>query len=331
MTENHQHSRDRGLIEREAVAWFTRMNGRPSREDQRDFASWLHISPDHQDIYDEVRSLWSDLGSSPHLTDESCDPNLAGPLEKIRRHRKERRMTKAGGIIVGCLLVMVGGCWFWLERPNFLQDMQADFVSPRGERREIALDDGTRVLMDADSALDVRLSGTERRVRLLRGTAFFDVTHLGTPFIVEAQNGEARVLGTQFDVSMKEDRRVTVTLAKGSVEVGIAQRQAEAVLKPGETIGYGEAGLGPIREAVIEDEMAWHQGRFIFTNARLADVLAQIERYRDGRIVVLRSAFRELRVSGNINLDDTDKALAAVQSSVHFPMHSLGKVTVVGP
>lgn len=331
MTEHHQHSRNRALIEREAVAWFTRMNGRPSREDQRNFDSWLQTSPDHQDIYDEVRSLWSDLGSSPHLSDDSGDLNLQGPLERIRRYRNERRMTKAGGIVVGCLLAILGSCWFWLERPNFLQDMQADFVSPRGERREITLDDGSRVLMDADSALDVALASTERRVRLLRGTAFFEVTHLGTPFVVEAQNGEARVLGTEFDVSMKEDRRVTVTLARGRVAVGVVNQPAEATLKPGETIDYGETGLGPVREAVIEDEMAWHQGRFIFNNARLADVLAQIERYRDGRIVVLRSALGELRVSGNIALDDTDKALAAVQSSVHFPMYRLGKVTVVGP
>jgi transmembrane sensor len=195
----------------------------------------------------------------------------------------------------------------------------------------VTLSDGSRILLDADSALGIAISGHERRIRLLRGAAFFQVTHIGTPFVVEAANGEARVLGTEFDVSLKEDRAVTVTLARGSVEVGIIGNGRDVILKPGESVDYGSAGLSPVKQTVVEDEMAWHDGRFIFNNARLSDVLAQIERYRDGRIVILRSKLSDLRVSGNIGLDDTDKALAAVQSSVGFRLTSLGRLTVIGP
>lgn len=331
MTDHRQDERDAALIDREAIAWFIRMKGRPSRADRRNFRDWLTASSDHLDAYEEVGRLWLDMGPSAHLSGLAGEGDLAEPLEKIRRLRDERRLGTAGPVIAGCLAVLAAGCWLWLEKPNFLQDMQADFVSQRGERREIRLDDGSRVLMDADTALDVSLSGTERRIRLLRGTAFFEVVHLGTPFVVEAENGEARVLGTEFDVSVTKDRQVTVTLAKGSVQVAIAGRQKDTVLKSGESVQYGEGGLGPVRKAVIEDEMAWHQGRLIFNNARLADVLALIERYRNGRIVVIRPSLKDFRVSGNIALDDTDRALAAIQSSVGFSLYSLGKVTIVGP
>ncbi|NEI72148.1 DUF4880 domain-containing protein [Rhizobium lusitanum] len=331
MADDRQHLRDQSLIEREAIAWFTRMNGKPSRQEQSDFQRWLEVSPDHRRVYDEVCGMWQDLGSTAWLAKAGADPDLSVPLEKIRRLRDGRKVGKIGPIVVGCLAFLVAGCWFWLERPTLLQDMQADFVSPRGERRQITLDDGSRVLLDADTAIDVVLSGPERRVRLLRGTAFFSVVHTGKPFVVEAQNGEARVLGTEFDVAMKEDRQVSVTLARGSVEVGISGDTQDVLLKPGESVDYGESGIGQVQEAVIQDEMAWHEGRFVFNNARLSNVLAQIGRYRDGRIVVIGSAIGDLRVSGNITLDDTDKALAAVQSSVGFQMHSFGKLTVVGP
>ncbi|AYD04193.1 FecR family protein [Neorhizobium sp. NCHU2750] len=331
MTEHQQQTSNAKLIEREAIAWFTRMNGKPSVQDRRDFQAWLQTSADHRSVYEDVCRLWATTDTPAKLAEIDDHPDLAEPLEKIHRLRTERQGNKTGPIIVGCLAILVAGIWIWLERPNLLQDMRADFVSPRGERREITLQDGSHVLMDADSALSISMSGTERRVRLLRGTAFFEVTHVGTPFTVEAQHGAARVLGTEFDVSMKEDREVTVTLAKGSVAVGIDGMSQKVVLSPGESVDYGDDGLGSVRKAILDDEMAWHNGRFIFNNARLADVLAQIERYRAGRIVVVGHGLGELRVSGNIALDNTDKALAAVQSSVGFRMHSLGKLTIVGP
>lgn len=328
MTDDRQISPEKARIEREAIAWFTRMNGKPSRQDRRDFQGWLDASALHKAAFEDIGGLWSNLGASDP---SGADSDLALPLEKIRRLRERRAGGKTGAAIAGCLVLLLAGSWTWLERPHLLQDMQADFVSPRGDRRDLVLSDGSHVLLDADSALDVNISANERRVKLLRGTAFFQISHTGAPFVVEAAGGEAKVLGTEFDVSLKEDRQVTVTLARGSVKVGMIGAGQDVILKPGESVDYGSAGLSPVKQALVEDEMAWHDGRFIFTNARLADVLAQIERYRTGRIVLLGSNLGELRVSGNIALDNTDKALAAVQSTVGFRLNSFGRLTVVGP
>jgi transmembrane sensor len=328
--DNRQISPDEARIEREAIAWFTRMNGKPSRQDNRDFHDWINASPLHQQAFEDVGGLWSELGASGPARG-TADGDLALPLEKIRQLREERARGKAGAFVTGCLVLLLAGSWAWLEQPHLLQDMQADLVSPRGDRREFALSDGSHVLLDADSALDVAISASERRVKLLRGNAFFRISHTGAPFIVEAAGGEAKVLGTEFDVSLKEDRQVTVTLAEGSLQVGMIGAGQDVILKPGESVDYGSAGLSPIKQAIIEDEMAWHDGRYIFTNARLADVLAQVARYRTGRIVLLGSSIAEFRVSGNIALHDTDKALAALQSSVGFRLNSFGRVTVVSP
>ncbi|NGO65943.1 FecR family protein [Rhizobium daejeonense] len=330
MTDQKQTSADTTRIEREAIAWFTRMNGKPSHQDRRDFEDWLDAAPEHRTAFEGVEGLWSDLGASMQVGGRVED-SLALPLEKISRLRERRAGLKASAVIVSCLALLIAGTWTLLERPHLLQDMRADVVSPRGDRKALTLSDGSHVLLDADSALDVRVSGSERRVRLLRGTAFFQITHTGTPFVVEAAGGEVRVLGTEFDVSLKEDRQVTVTLAKGSIQVAMIGSSKDVVLKPGESVDYGTGGLSLVKQAVIEDEMAWHNGRFIFNNARLADVLAQIGRYRAGRIVILGLRLGELRVSGNIELDETDKALAAVQSTVGFRLNSFGRLTIIGP
>lgn len=322
-------------VEKEAVAWFTRMNGRPSAADRQDFATWLAAAPAHADAYADVRAFWDQLGPlSGQMPDALPEPEtgaLAGPLARIDAIRRKRRMGKtASGIALGLAALLLGG-WLWLDHPHLLQDLSADYVAPRGQMRSVDLADGSTVLLDADSAIDVKLSLKARRVSLLRGTAFFHVKPGPVPFIVEARNGEARVLGTTFEVAAHESEGVTVTLASGSLKVDLTDRPQDVLLKPGESVDYGAAGLGPLRQVDVEEAMAWRTGRYIFTNVRLADVLERIGRYRDGRIVLLSSTLGHMRVSGNISLRDTDAALAAVRSTVGFPLHSLGKVTVIGP
>ncbi|MGK6314133.1 FecR family protein [Neorhizobium sp. DT-125] len=329
MTENHPDQRDPLVIEKEAIAWFTRMNGKPSATDRLDFRAWLEASPQNLAAFNEVGALWHGLAPSIHMASNGTDDDLAEPLQKIQRLRASKKRSATGPVAASCLALLVAGCWLWLERPNFLQDLSADFVSARGERRDIRLEDGSRILMDADTAMDVDMSAGQRRVRLLRGTAFFDVARNEETFIVQTENGEIRVLGTQFDVAMRQNGKVTVTLAAGSVEVRAVEQAQNLVIKPGETVDYDVNGIAAAQPIAVEDEMAWHEGRFIFNNARLADVLAQIERYRDGRIVILGSSLAERRVSGNIPLGDTDQALKAVQASVGFQLNGFGKLTVV--
>lgn len=330
MTSGTPASPDEALIEKQAVAWFTRMNGKPSPSDKQDFARWLATSEAHARIYRDVEALWSDLGPLADTLAGRESPGLAGPMERIRELRRKRGLGRVGAGIALCLALLAGG-WIWLERPHLLQDWRADYVTARGEQRSIVLADGSTLLLDADTALEVDLSAARRRIRLLRGTAFFTVRPSEVPFTVEARNGEARVLGTAFEVAARDGEEVSVTLDHGSLKVGLLDRPQDVVLKPGESVDYGASGLGPARPVDLEEATAWRMGRFIFTNARLADVLQQVGRYRDGRIVLLGSALSEKRVSGNIALRDTDAALAAVQSSVGFRMTVLGRLTVIGP
>ena len=323
-------NRDRSLIEKEAVAWFTRINGKPTRREKQEFAQWLELSPQHCAAYQEVSALWLDIGAVAKNAVTNTDLDL--PMKKIESFRRNKSKSKTGAVIVGGLSVLVLGTWMWVNDPNIIQNLTADYSTSKGERRLVTLQDGSTILMNADSAFDADISSAARRIHLLRGSAYFTVQKNGAPFVVRAGNGEARVLGTQFDVMMNEDDNVTVTLAEGSVEVSAIDEAQKIILKPGESVEYDKAGLGNVEAIDIAERMAWHEGRLIFDNARLGDVLFQIERYRDGRIVVLSSELKNKRVSGNISLDKTADTLEAMQTSVGFRMTSLvGKVILIGP
>lgn len=321
---------DASEIEKQAIAWFTRMNGRPSTADREDFARWLSASATHKQHYANVERLWTDLGPLSDTVERREAAALAGPLQKIEELRRQRSRGKvAAGAVLGLLLCFTTA-WLWLERPHLLDDWQADYATARAEQRSVTLADGSTVLLDADSAIAVDLGATERRVELLRGAAFFSVVPGQVPFIVAARNGEARVLGTRFDV-VAEGRETSVTLDSGSVEVALRDGSSRLVLQPGESVTYAATGLGSAHAVDLAEATAWRQGRYIFTNARLADVLERIGRYRGGRILVTSGALAERRVSGNIALRDGNAALAAVQSSVGFQITTLGRLTLVSP
>lgn len=313
--------------EREAIAWFTRMNGRPSRVDRKNFEEWRK-TPAHAAAYERVSSLWSSAGGVGISLEPSEKNAIAVYLTRIEDIRQRRSGKKAGSAMLLVLLSLGASAWLWLEEPHLLQDMRADYVAARGEQVSIALSDGSTMLLDADSAVTVDLTDKERRVDLLRGTAYFEVQASPVPFIVDAANGHSRVLGTAFDVSVTQEG-VNVTLAHGSLQVSLEDVSTKVVLRPGESVAYGDDKLGSPTPVEISEAMAWREGRFVFNNMRLADVLAQIERNRQGRIVVLGNALADRRVSGSLVLADTDAALDAVQSIAGFQMQKLGGRLVI--
>lgn len=331
MPDQNASAERHAQVEMEAVAWITRMNGRPSRRERTDFKTWLNRDPLHLQVFDRVHAMWSSTSVSGLDVAREHDAQLSRHLETLQRLRKSKRSVAATGIVVGGLAMLLGSGWVWLERPNLFQDLTADYSTGRGERRTVVLNDGSSVLMDADSALDVDLSETERTVHLIRGNAYFDVSHSQVPFKVTAENGQSQVLGTAFDISIGEED-VSVTLARGSLRVSVGSEAGSVILKPGETVSYDAANVGNVRQADLDATMAWHEGRFVFNDMPLIDVLNTIGRYRSGRIVVIGQQFAQRRVSGSFSLDDPDAALAAVQSTVGFTVDKVaGALVVVRP
>ncbi len=327
-TSQDPPQRDEQQIGQQAAAWFTRMNDAPSAADRRELRQWRSADPRHDHAYLEVEDLWAAMAAPGARVARDESAKLAGYLHAMDRARTRRARTVAGAGMLAGLLILVGGPWLWLEHPHWLQNLAADHVTARAERRVVTLADGSRVTLDADSAIDASIGPEGRHVTLRRGRAFFAVTHSQVPFTVAAAGGQTRVLGTEFSVAIN-DHEVVVTLATGSVAVSTPRAPQNRTLGAGEQVRYGPSGVGSVSHILTEDEMAWREGRFVFDNARLGDVLNEVQRYRDGRIVVLGAKLADHRVSGSFALDDSAAALAALQSSVGFRVTSAGGRLVV--
>lgn len=315
---------------KEARAWLVCLLGSPTARNRREFEVWRNSDPANAEAFGRIAGVWDDSGEpGRRIADQEAD-ELAPYLESIERAGRQRKTGKRLTIVSIVLAAMVVGA-FTLERPALLQNLTADYVTNRGERRQITLADGSTVLLDADSALDEDFGSDVRRVRLLRGAAFFTVTPSTVPFVVTAADSEIKVLGTGFDVRLVDGGGV-VTLDHGKVAVTHETQQGETVLKPGEQVSFGETGIGTVETASLDDALAWRDGRFVFYRARLGDVIREIERYRRGRIILTSSALADERVTGSLSLDDPQAALASLQASVGFRVHGTDNwLTVVRP
>jgi transmembrane sensor len=317
-------------LREEARHWFLLLLERPSAARQAEFDAWYHSDPAHREMYSAVEAAWQAAETPGRRLAEKESVQLAVYLEAMDKAKAQRKShRKLTGLSV--LLAAMLGTGIWLEWPTFVQDMVADYSSARGERRSVQLRDGSRVLLDADSAIDVGAGDSVRYVRLLRGNAFFDITPSSDPFIVKAGDGEVRVLGTAFAVRLSQDGGV-VTLERGKVEVSTDGRPETVALSPGHQVAFDAFGVGAVKEAVVGDELAWREGRFTFYRARLEDVINEIQRYRLGRIIIATSSLADERVTGSVQLADTDAALASIQASLGFRMHTFaGRLTIIGP
>lgn len=314
--------------EQAAFAWLSLLHDQPSRGDQATFSHWLQADPAHAEAYAQAQVVW-ELAEAPGrtLADEDASA-LQGYLDAMNPSRRNRVRRWSGTLaMAACLLLMIGIGAGW-QPSRWIDDMGADYVSAPGEIRTVTLADQSQVTLDADSAIAVDFSRGERHVQLRRGAGFFSVTHSSEPFVVEAEKGQARVLGTQFEVRLQA-RGAQVTVLSGRVAV-TADPQAESqTLRAGEQVAYAD-GTAQKRHAVdSEAQLAWRQGWLNYYKATLADVVDDLRRYYPGRIVLLNDEMAARRVSGSFPGKDPQAVLNSLQGVLGFEQNRLGPMIIV--
>jgi len=157
-------------------------------------------------------------------------------------------------------------------------------TTPRGGQYEVVLPDGTRAWLNAASSLTfpTEFTGNVRRVELA-GEAYFEVAkNAAKPFFVKTAGQTVEVLGTHFNInSYADEKAVRTTLLEGSVKVTEDAGNSIVKLQPGQQAVKTAGGLSIIRNADIDEAMAWKNGKFLFRNTELRTIMRQLSRWYD--------------------------------------------------
>ncbi|WP_018388465.1 FecR family protein [Ancylobacter sp. FA202] len=273
------------------------------------FQAWLADDPAHFEAYEQAERLWAAMGGAAGgRRDEAAITAL------VESAAPRRRLGR--GLVAGLLLCLSLGGAEWVRRGG-LDDLRADHIAAIGEHRTIQLDDGSVVELNTDTALAVDLKPGQRRVRLFRGEAFFQVaSDPQRPFLVSTGEGEVRVTGTSFNVRLRDD--VTeVGLVEGAVSLtAAADPDASLRLSPGEEGVLTSSGLGQVRPFPADTATAWRRGQMVFFRAPLGELIGELNRYQRGRILILSERVRALPVTGVFDTSDPASVIDMIEATL---------------
>ena len=181
-----------------------------------------------------------------------------------------------------------------------------------GEQETVMLEDGSQVVLNTASRVEVRYADTERRIALTAGQPLFEVRREARPFVVEAGGTETRALGTRFDVYLPKGDGVQVTLLEGFVRVSEDAAGGNVILSPGEqmTLRAGERTVSSVDTSQFK---TWAPGMIPFTDVTLAIVAAQLNRYSATKIRV-DEAIAGGRISGAFRAGDQEGFATALEA-----------------
>ena len=196
----------------DAAAWFARMRGPEAEARRGEFERWLARSAAHREAYNraaEIFAMGKLLGAPP----------AAG-----------KRSTGRGLAVVAVVLLALLGTWALMAQrlepartsgPSDLADAgtSSERLATARDPRLVRLPDGSRARLQPETMLEVRFTDRERRLRLERGRARFEVARGRRPFVVLAGGGSIVAHGTIFEVALAADRRVSVRLIEGRIDV----------------------------------------------------------------------------------------------------------------
>ncbi|NUU38384.1 FecR family protein [Pseudomonas sp. C2B4] len=301
----------------EAARWFVRFQ-EPAVdvEAYRQFDTWLNEHPQHRNEFESLQGLWkaADLVPAARLR-ALCEEAPA---------RSKRRPIMRYAVAASVLAVALGlGLFSGLNRPS---PYTAEFSTGLGERRQVALPDGSVVDLDSRSRLQVRFEKNRRGIELIEGEAMFSVQHdTSRPFIVETGSGKVTVTGTRFDVRRgSADTRVVVE--QGTVKVQGRSAADDDFVSLTAGLGTHVDAHGKVAAAytVNPAEMtAWRNGKLVFNNASLADVAEQVSRYREKPLKVGNAAVGNLRLTSVFKSDNTEALLKALPNILPVAVRTL--------
>ncbi|MEW5716333.1 FecR family protein [Pseudomonas sp. SB113] len=301
-------------IIQQAANWLTRLHDEEVSDAERQaFNAWCQADPRHGVAIERMRSLWGSLDTLP-----AQPARLA--LNRAFAPRRAR-----GAQVMGVLGIVLCG-WLGLEH---LPVWMADQRTGVGERRQIALEDGSQLQLNSNSAVDVKFDGHQRVIELLQGELWVDVAKdVQRPFVVRTDQGTATALGTRYLVKRAPDGTTVVTVIESTVAVeGDAREGVKVSAGQRSILDHGRAQ--PPEAIGNADPDAWTRGLLRVNDQPLSEVLQTLASYRHGLLRFDPQALQNLRVTGVFKLDDTAAALSTLADNLPIQVEYFTDLLVV--
>ncbi|HVO46900.1 MAG TPA: FecR domain-containing protein [Steroidobacteraceae bacterium] len=299
-----------------AAEWFAARHAGHDTELERRFAAWLAASRQHFEDYALCELTW-ELAASAAVGISQAPANVPW----YRRTSSLAAAAAAAALLLFAFLRVMHPS----SAPAVVWQTQA------GEQRSISLADGSHIVMNTRSMLEIRMGARRREVRLLTGEAYFEVAHdESRPFIVRTPLGHIRAVGTRFDVLL-DGQRVEVAMEEGKVMVRSALPDAPEVL----TVAGMSATLAPgsaaphLQPADLNRIENWRARRIEFDRVPLGTALREFSRYTPVPITAGSPEIAQMPISAVLKAGDVAALRATLKGAFGLQVIESGDGLVV--
>ena len=339
--------RDRAA--QEAAEWMLRLQDQDLTRAQRaEYVRWLRESPLHVSEMLRVTQVHSTLATFPHWNqitpvDVSFPPvsTLEFPGAADRHGANTSKPRRSGWFRP------VGATTFFVIASivlTYIAHLGPQTIrTGAGERREVTLADGSVIQISPKTTLRVRFTEHQRWVLLSHGDAVFRVAKdRAKPFLVETDHASVRAVGTEFGVeyqgnsvivTVEEGRVAVIQPATGFAPLAPALPQVEVSLGADQQVVVAQAGrVGSIRKVDSRRELSWADGRLVFEQAPVAEVVQRFNRFNRVQIQIRDPKLAARPVSAVFDASDPEAFITFLESvaNVRVTRPSTDVIVVTG-
>jgi transmembrane sensor len=292
------------------LTWQQRPNDETVRAEIRTFCA---AGEDHLAAWEEAKRVFLLTGAASAGRRKSAHPRIT----------RRQAMIGAGSMIAAGTLMSQGQGWWRL--------LSADQETSSAQIHRSTLPDGSQLTLGPDSAARFAFTPSERRIQLLSGAAFCEATPDGRPFVCASDHLSGVTSSGTFELRTSSSRH-DIAVATGELEVEVTSAAStKTLLRAGDWMSVSE-NAGHVRRGRRDpaNMAAWRRKQLIAEEERVADVIAEIGRWKQGRILIPERSLREEQVSGLFDLSNPDAALQAVVAPFSGRVRSIApRLTVI--
>jgi transmembrane sensor len=295
-----------------AAAWFARWrSGQMTAAQIEDAEAWLRSVPENREAFEDIAAVWDAMEPARR------DPAIMDLRGKAKRRGRRNRLWLQLRVAAAVIIVVAVGFGGFRWTRSAAGGQPVEYATRIGQTSTVILADGSKVILDADSALKVwPHMVAERRLELVRGRAFFEVAKdRRRPFIVRTDKGSVTALGTAFDVR-RNAAGMKIVLLEGRVQIRPSAKAPSS--KPLEmAAGYefiGDGAAWQLTKTDSEAETSWIRGDLIFDDQPLSAIVEELNRYDPEKIVIGDPEVGRRRLSAVLKAGDSKLFLASVQT-----------------
>jgi transmembrane sensor len=316
---------------------------------------WMAADPSRGQVIAELEAVWRAAARAPYewdvdagwraLSDAREGGRPGHVISLVPRNAAARRLAFTWWAVAAAAVLVVAGSTveFWRAEGHRVGPSapsaapMTEIATQRGQRATLRLADGTQVILGMMSRLRIpRDFGASRRDVYLDGDGYFVVAHdTAHPFAVHTARAVARDVGTTFGVRAYGPSATTeVAVANGSVALtaldSASGHAPDTVLLHANDIGHIDqhGQLSAVHAADVAGALAWTQGRLVFRDAPLRDVIAELGRWYDLDIQVRDSGAATRRLTASFSDESVPLVLERIALSLNLQVDSHGRTIV---